>query len=170
MSGRLQQLVLLLPVLFSDVACSYAFVHGPRAPNLSSENARGVQQATPRCTSSNAAPIVDTVLGSALVGFGATIAIAAAASHSPNASPSTGFLLSSPSSSSNDSSWEAAGIAVTAGVVAVGTLFLASAVTGYGRTADCRRTREAAPAGPVPAARYLLDVQGIAQARAAGGS
>jgi hypothetical protein len=115
---------------------------------------------------SNAVPILDTVLRTSLVGLGA-VGIAAASSHHSSSSPYTGFLLSSPSSSSsfNDSSWEEAGVALSAGVIGLGTLFLASAVTGYGRTADCRRLDEALPSCPHQNARHLLDLNGIVAAR-----
>ena len=55
---------------------------------------------------------------------------------------------------------------VGAAAAGLGTLFLASAITGYGRTADCRRAEEALPSGPRPMGRHLLDVEGIAEARA----
>ena len=49
-----------------------------------------------------------------------------------------------------------------------GALALSSAITGYGRTADCRRAREALPEGPTPTSRYVLDVQALADVRARG--
>ena len=159
---------LLIPgCLMLGSGCSYAFVHGPRGPVPTSENPGELQRAAPNCTSSNAAPVVDTVLGSSLIGLGGAAVIAASTSHSSSSTTNTSFLLSSPyaSSSFNNSSFEAAGVAATVGVIGLGTLFLASAVTGYGRTADCRRLEETRPGGPHPSARHLLDLNGIVAAR-----
>ena len=57
-------------------------------------------------------------------------------------------------------------VAVGAAATGIGVLLLSSAVTGFGRTADCRRAQAALPDPPHPSARYLLDVSGIAEARA----
>ena len=53
---------------------------------------------------------------------------------------------------------------------ALGAFVLSSAVTGYGRTADCRRAQESLRTGLRPAERHLLDVPATARVRAAGGS
>ena len=162
--------LLLSGSLVLGSGCSYAFVHGPPPNFARQERSPGVPQTERACTSSNAAPIVDTVLGSALVGFGGFLVIASVASHhSSGAPPNTGFLIftqtqSSPSSL-DDSSWEEAGVAVGAAAVGLGALFLASAVTGYGRTADCRGLEESPPGGSHPSARHLLDLNGIVAAR-----
>jgi hypothetical protein len=157
MLGGIRKL-LLLPVLFSDVACSYAFVHGPPREQLTSD-ARVVTHSAPDCTSSNAVPILDTVVGVPLVGAGLFLVVAGATTKDCSSSSNSCFLQGLP----------AAGIGIGA-ATALGALLLSSAATGYGRTADCRRAREVPFAGPTPAQRFLLDVPAIAQARAAGGS
>ena len=59
-------------------------------------------------------------------------------------------------------------VAIGAALTGLGALALSSAITGYGRTADCRRALEALPAGPTPTSRYVLDVQALADVRARG--
>jgi len=156
---RVTGLALLLPVLLSDLACSYAFVHGPPVSPATLDDRERVEKSAPDCTSSNAVPILDTVVGVPLMGAGILLVIAGATSKDCPTSSNTCFLQGLP----------AAGIGIGAAATALGALLLSSAVTGYGRTADCRRAREAPPAGPMPARRYLLDVPAIAGARAEGG-
>ena len=113
----------------------------------------GNQRARTGCTTSNALPILDTVVAVPLIGAG-VLAIVAGASQG---SCSGEFCV-------HLSSGEA--IAIGAVVIGVGALALSSAVTGYGRTADCRRSEEALPGDPHPNARHLLDLNGISEARA----
>jgi len=143
---------LALVMLAGAPGCSYAFVRGPSAAGEVTRDERGVVR--PACTTSNALPVVDTVLGVPLVGVGVM-----------------GFLIGA--SGYCNGGWCAltTGTSLAIGVLAsgLGTTFLASAVTGYGRTADCREVQEALPGGSLPNARYLLDVEGIAEARARSG-
>ena len=167
---------LLLGSPFLGSGCSYALVHGPtQTDRLTHPGGQESSSWRASCTSSDAAPIVDTILGVSLVGLGGGVAVAAASSHSfssttgSHAGPGrTAALLCTGCQATpvDDSSWEAAGIAFVAGTVALGTLFLASAVTGYGRTADCRAVVETLPAGPHPSARYLRDLNALAEMRA----
>jgi hypothetical protein len=139
-------------VLLSLPGCSYAFVHGPHGPTeVSTREPPQAQAAKPECTSSNVAPVLDTFVAVPLIGAGVLLIVAAAgcSNCSEGYGPSPGQA-----------------IGVGAAAAGLGTLFLASAITGYGRTADCRRAEEAMPSGPRPMGRYLLDVEGIAEARA----
>jgi hypothetical protein len=63
--------LLLAGSLVLGSGCSYAFVHGPPAP-IDSTPASGQESSERRitCTTSNAVPILDTVLGISLVGVG----------------------------------------------------------------------------------------------------
>ena len=129
-------------LLASTSACSYAFVRGPPSPT---DGLPGTERPGPAsladCTTSNAAPIVDTILVLPLIGVGGVATLAAI----------------------DGTAGEWAPIAV--GAFALGALAVASAATGYGRTAECRRLKEALPDSPHASQRYLLDVRGIAAAR-----
>jgi hypothetical protein len=107
------------------------------------------------CTSSNAAPIVDTIIAVPLLGAGVLAIVA-------------GVGETCGSGCYGPNSGEA--IAIGAALTGLGVLALSSAITGYGRTADCRRAQESLRTGPRPAERHLLDVPAIARARAEGGS
>ena len=148
------EVVLELSLLWSASGCSYAFVHGPSMPSgVAPSDPQEDQRARTGCTTSNALPILDTVVAVPLIGAG-VLAIVAGASQG---SCSGEFCV-------HLSSGEA--IAIGAVVIGVGALALSSAVTGYGRTADCRRSEEALPGDPHPNARHLLDLNGISEARA----
>jgi hypothetical protein len=68
--GVTPRFALLLPVLFSDVACSYAFVRGPPALPARLDDPPMAERSAPDCTSSNAGPILDTVVAVPLLGLG----------------------------------------------------------------------------------------------------
>jgi len=147
-------MVLLALLVLWATGCSYAFVHGPPAP-IDSAPASAQEDSKGRvtCTTSNDVPILDTVLGVTLVGVGgAGVVVAVASSH-----------CSGPCDAPN--AWGDV-LIPSAVMVAVGAVALASAITGYGRTADCRRTVETLPSGPRQGARHLLDLDAIAAARA----
>ena len=149
--GRRAALVLLSWLLVSASGCSYAFVRGPGAPGEVKLDQRGrVLPPSETCTTSNALPIVDTVLGVPAVGAGLLAFLIAGAGicNDGFCGVSTGGVT-------------AAGVALAG----VGALFLASAVSGYGRTADCRDLDHPQEAPPQRSERYLLDVRGIAAAR-----
>jgi hypothetical protein len=115
----------------------------------------GVSRAS--CTSSNAAPILDTIGAVVASGVGGLSLVALAETESCNGSgPWGGLCMKSPG----------AYVGVAAAALAVAGLYVASAATGYARSADCREVQEALPGGPHPSARHLLDVNGIAAARA----
>jgi hypothetical protein len=155
MLGGIRKLVLILPVFFSEVACSYAFVHGPAAPSATLDDPPRVEMPAPDCTASNVAPILDTVVAVPVLGLGVLTMVA-------GAGEKCGSGCYGPSSGE--------AVAIGAALTGLGALVLSSAITGYGRTADCRRAQESFPIGSQPGHRYLLDVPAIAQARAAGGS
>ena len=151
--GRRVGLVLLSWLLASSSGCSYAFIRGPAAPGEIVRDERGrVLPPSETCTASNALPIVDTVLGVPAVGAGLLAFLIAGAGicNDGMCGVSTGGIA-------------AAGVALAG----VGALFLASAVSGYGRTADCRELDAAQNAPAQRSERYLLDVRGIAAARSA---
>jgi len=133
-------LALSLLWLVAGPACSYAFVRGPSPVVEQASRVPAIEQKGLECTSSNAIPIVDTLLSAPLIGVGALGIVAGA-----------------------ETGWGEA-ITLGAAVTALGILALTSAVTGYGRTADCR-AQQAVPALPRQSDRYLLDLDGIADAR-----
>jgi hypothetical protein len=150
------EVILEVSLLWSASGCSYAFVHGPSAlPQVEASDPQGGERARTSCTTSNALPVLDTVVAVPLIGAGVLMIVAGASEGSCSGSSFGCVKLSS-------------GEAIALGAVAtgLGALALASAVTGYGRTADCRRAEEALPSGPHPSAQFLLDVDGIAAARA----
>jgi hypothetical protein len=142
-----ETLLLASSLLASSTGCSYAFVHGPSA-----HLEPGADTKAADCTTSNAAPIVDTVLASTLILLGSAVVVGGISTGS--CSPGDCYFKGS----------EGALIAVGAGVLALGGLAVASAATGYDRTADCRRVQQTLPAPPHPSARYLLDVDVLAHA------
>jgi len=158
MLGGAPRFALLSPLLFAELACSYAFVHGPPVSPATLDDRERVEKSVPDCTSSNAVPILDTVLGVPLMGAGIVLVVAGATSKDCPTSSNTCFLEGLP----------AAGIGIGVAATALGALLLSSAVTGYGRTADCRRAQQSPSTGS-PTGRYLLDVPAIAGARAEGG-
>ena len=143
-SGRLAH-GLLLSLLTAASGCSYAFVHKP-SQAVPAEIPPGSGDApelpTPiaTCTTSNALPILDTV-GSILL-FGVAGVAVAGAVDAKNCSGSYCILGDS-----------GPFIAVGAAATGLGALLLSSAVTGFGRTADCRRAQPELPAPPHPGAR-----------------
>ena len=143
-----ETVLLASSLLAASTGCSYAFVHGPTA-----QLASAPVETAPECTTSNAAPILDTILGSTLILLGSAVVVG-------------GISTSSCSADCYFKNSSGALVAAGAGVVALGGLSIASAATGYGRTADCRRLQEALPGTPHPTARYLLDVDALAHAGA----
>ena len=145
--------VLLLVWLLAGSGCSYAFVRGPPSEPATLDDPRVVERSVPDGTSSNAGPIVDTVVAVPVLGAGVLAIVA-------GAGEKCGSSCYGPSSGAT--------VAIGAALAGLGALALSSAITGYGRTADCRRAREALPAGPTPTSRYVPDVQGLADVRARG--
>ena len=144
--------VLVLSLPPGVTGCSYGFVQGPGLPGEVTRDERGrARPSSEVCTTSNAVPIVDTVLGVPLVGLGVLAFVIAASGYCNG-----GFCAL-------DSGGAFAIGAVASGL---GAAFLASAITGYRRTDDCRQAQAALSGGPHPSARYLLGVEGIAEARA----
>ena len=145
-------------LLASTSACSYAFVRGPPSPT---DGLPGTEQRIPAslvdCTTSNAAPVIDTILAVPLIAIGG-LAIAGAIATGPHCGPPQ-CIDSMQFGTTGE--WTA----VAAGALALGTLAIASAATGYGRTADCRHRQEMLPGSPQPSQRYLLDVSGLAEVR-----
>jgi hypothetical protein len=154
--GRTRR-VLVLSILASSPGCSWAFVHGPPGPPEGAPGDQRVPASAAGCTTSNAAPIVDTVLAVPLVALGG-LAVAGAIEEGKGSTGTSTFKFDFGSTGE----W----LAIAAGAFALGGLAIASAATGYGRTADCRRLQEAQAGPPHPGERYLLDVNAIAQARA----
>src|SRR5215469_7095168 len=115
--ARRAGVVLASSLLASTTACSYAFVRGP-PPVI--ETTPGVQQrAASECTTSNAAPVVDTVVSVPFIGLGG-LAIAA--------------LIATSSDSCSEFCFRAPGAyaGIAAASFALGAIFIASAATGYG--------------------------------------
>jgi len=130
---RILAVALAIGLLGTSSGCSYVFTRGPtaRVDTLAAPE----PSASPPCSTSNAPPAIDLVLGSASFGVG-MLGLAEAAMPSS----SSGSSLSGINKSA----------AVPGAILAlVGTVFLASAVTGLGRTAECRRLEH--PSGTEPA-------------------
>ena len=121
--------------------CSYAYVRGPRATALQGGERADAEWIAQTCTSSNAAPIVDTVLGTLVSAIGGVALVAgvgaAVESGKPQPVGPTWFAFAPPTAGEL-----AAVIGIGAAVTAVGGVLLGSAVTGFGRTADCRQAIE----------------------------
>ena len=139
----METVVLASSLLASSTGCSFVlhgtggdFDFGPRVE----------RHATSGCAGSDAAPIVDTVIGSTLIVVGTALII------SGTQKTNEGWL-----------------IAGGAGIIALGGVYVVSAATGYDRTAYCRESMHGLPAPPHPSPRYLLDVGALAQAGAAPG-
>src|SRR5215475_10975576 len=82
--------------LLAAVGCSYGFVHGTRSPvELPTSGPEQVTTPRPDCTSSNAWPIVDTVLSVPLLGAGGLLIAAGVAEHCSNScfGPSSGEAI-----------------------------------------------------------------------------
>ena len=141
-----ETVLLASSLLAASTGCSYAFVHGPPAHLESAP-----LEAAPECTSSNAAPVLDTVMASTLILLGSAVVVG-------------GISTGSCSGDCYFKSSEGAIIAVGAGILALGGVYVASASTGYGRVTDCRRLQQTPPGPPHPSARYLLDVDALAHA------
>ena len=123
-------------LLLVSPGCSYAFVRGPSPSHQGTSSSEQVQAGTaPGCTSSNAVPILDTILGVALIGFGVTSVVVGSSGGGGTACPNTGCTGSfSPN--------PAVVLGVGVASAALGGLFLGSGVSGFGRTADCRSAPE----------------------------
>jgi len=132
---RILAVALAIGLLGTSSGCSYVFTRGPtaRVDTLAAPE----PSASPPCSTSNAPPAIDLVLGSASFGVG-MLGLAEAAM--PSRSSGEFSSLSGINKSA----------AVPGAILAlVGTVFLASAVTGLGRTAECRRLEH--PSGTEPA-------------------
>lgn len=131
-------LLLVLP-LVAGPGCSYAFVHGPRTPSVSSSETADAEGIAQTCTRSNALPILDTTLGAVLgaIGVAGVVGGVAAATESPHPARAPFEFNFAPTSGD-----VAAFIGVSAAVIAVGGVLLGSGVSGFGRTEDCRRAIE----------------------------
>ena len=117
----------------ASTGCSFAFTKGPR-PEV---------QPPPPCTTSNAAPITDTVLSVVSVGLVVAGSLMYADSKKPlNCTPAEPFCSLGEIGTGVE---EATGVgAIIAG--GIGTLlFVPSAITGYNRTADCRASLQTNP-------------------------
>jgi len=156
-SRRTREAAVLVLCLPWASGCSYAFVHGPPAvveapaPSQTPAEARAAS-----CTASNAAPVLDVIGAVPFAGIGGLAIAALVSSENCNASgPWGGLCLKGP----------AAYVGVAAAAFAIAGLYIASAATGFARTADCREWQQALPAPHQRSERYLLDVGGIAAAR-----
>ncbi len=161
-SSRMARAVCVLGAMLLTVAspgCSFIITRGPE-PTPSAQRAPELSRTpSPECTSSVAAPLVDTVLATASAAV-LVAGVVGATSSEPPCQPGEWFC------GIGRGAGQAAGWgAIVVGAI-TGAVFTASAVTGYGRTADCRRAETALPTGHRPMGRHLLDVEGIAEARA----
>ena len=136
--GGAMALVMIAP------GCSFIFTRGPPPTPPPGRDGGRSRTAPPDCTSSVAAPVVDTVLGTASVAL-VVAGVAGATYKDPPCRTGEWFC-------GFGNGWtQAAG----AGAIIVGTLtgalFIASAAVGYTRTAACRAAVESrAPRSPSP--------------------
>ena len=137
--------------------CSYAFVRGPPAsPDGAWRAERQTHASANACTTSNVAPVLDTLLAVPFVVAGAVAIVGAVdAGKGCTGACTWNFEFGTPGE------WTA----VALGALALASVAIASAATGYARTADCRELQEELPDRPHRSTRYLLDVEGIAEAR-----
>src|SRR5262245_54771144 len=120
-----ESVLLASSLLVSSTGCSYALVQGP--PSAVERGERSSPAAKlGSCTSSDAAPTLDTLASIPFIGLGVLGLVALVETES---CPSGQFCLKGPGTYA----------AIAAGGFALGGLLIASAATGYGRTSDCRR-------------------------------
>ena len=146
--------VLAVSLLCWAPGCSYAFVRGPPAvvePSIPSAGQTPTAARADSCTSSNAAPVVDVIGAVPFAALGGLAIAGLVDSENCNG----GFCFKGP----------ATYVGIAAAAFAIAGIYIASAATGFGRTADCRQWQEALPPPPLHSERYLLDVRGIAAAR-----
>jgi len=135
LSGRIVRIGWVMALVAASPGCSYIFTRGPPATPSVQQSPEPSRPTSPECTSSVAAPVVDTVLAVMLTGLGVVGVVAATA-------PCTGEYCDI---------GKGGGAVVGVIGVATGLLFTASAVTGYRRTADCRAAPESYPLPPATA-------------------
>ena len=144
LAGTIVSLAEVMLLVVGTEGCSFAFTRGPQPGLPAGPGPETSRPQTPECTSSVAAPVVDTVLSTVSVAVFVT-GIAALATPEPSCSQgSFGVCLQGFNQSVG---WT--------GIIAGGltsALFIASAVTGYGRTAACRAAKEASARLPPPSA------------------
>ena len=123
--------------------CSWIFTRGPGPAPAPEEHTEISRAAPPDCTTSNLAPALDTsmVVLSALLLVGG----AAAAASSSGSCGSGSFA-----SCTGQDMAKSGGLGLVAVGALLGTVYTASAVTGYGRTDACRAAKQSieAPAHP----------------------
>jgi hypothetical protein len=142
LAGTIVALAEVMLLVVGTEGCSYAFTRGPQPSLPAGPGPETSRPQTPECTSSVAAPVVDTVLSTLSVAI-FVAGIAALATPEPSCSGGSFGCLQL----NQSVGWT--------GIIAGGltsTLFIASAVTGYGRTADCRAAKEASARLPPPTA------------------
>jgi hypothetical protein len=152
-------IVLEVSLLSWASGCSYAFVRGPPAvvePPIPAAGQTPTEARAASCTSSNAAPVLDVIGAVPFAALGVLAIWGLVDSENCNASGSFGgACFKGP----------ATYVGVAAAAFVIAATYIASAATGFGRTADCRQWQEALPPPPDRSERYLLDVRGIAAAR-----
>jgi hypothetical protein len=137
-SGRIIRIGGLTLLVAASPGCSFIFTRGPDATSYAQRSPEPDRVSAPACTSSVAAPVVDTAL--------ATLSLALVGAGIFAASAFSGF----------DDSSQAVGVYFIIGGAATGAVFTASAVAGYQRTAACRATLESKALLPQPRASLLL--------------
>jgi hypothetical protein len=124
----------MMLLVATSPGCSFIFTRGPEPAVAQVHSAELLRSTSPDCTSSVAAPVVDTVLATlslALIGAGVIVVANCKGSGSPA---------------------QTGGVIAIAGGAATGAVFTASAVAGYRRTAACRAAVESSPPLPQPRA------------------
>ena len=139
--------------------CSYAFFSCHQSdvePPIPAAGQTPAEARAASCTSSNAAPILDVIGAVPFAALGGLAIWGLVDSENCNGSGSFGgACFKGP----------ATYVGVAAAAFVLAGVYIASAATGFGRTADCRQWQEALPPPPHRSERYLLDVRGIAAAR-----
>ncbi|HUM09721.1 MAG TPA: hypothetical protein VLT82_02120 [Myxococcaceae bacterium] len=121
-----QRIAVIIALATTSPGCSFIFTRGPEPGRYAQPSGAPSLE----CTSSVAAPAVDTAL--------ATLSLALVGAGIFAASAFSGFQDAS----------STAGVYAIIGGAATGTLFTASAVAGYQRTAACRTALESARPSP----------------------
>jgi hypothetical protein len=137
LTGGVVSIGWMMLLVAASPGCSFVFTRGPEATVSPARSGELFGTTSPDCTSSVAAPVVDTVLATlslALIGA----AVIAVANCKGSGSPA-----------------QSAGAIAIAGGAATGAVFTASAVAGYQRTAACRAALESRTLLPQPRASLL---------------
>ena len=132
LAGGIAHIACVTFLVAATPGCSFIFTRGPEAAPHPQPYPEPSRPPSPECTSSVAAPVVDTVLAAASV----ALIVAGIAAMSSKSSCHPGDFFCDPNNAFEHGTGE---IGIFVGAL-TGVVFTASAVAGYQRTGACRAT------------------------------